>query len=168
MTTESSQEVKWRNRRLMSFVLFAGTVTTFLVAAAITYLHDQGEKADRKAAAALEQQQAQRQARFEWARYDSSIKGCQRNNALRRRTSQLGNAVTAVNELLVQFFDSSARFRAKTGQPALAQESIDARETIRKVAESLKPIPQINCYGAIPVPLVPRPLPVNQKPEESS
>lgn len=145
--------VRRRHAFMYATVLLAGALAVLGVTFAIYW---QNTKADQRAAHNL----SIAQARDQWARYDGQVEDCKRANIIRYRISSLSSAVVAVNDLLVQFFDSSARFRRTAQQEELARESEQARNVIKGVASNLKPVPLANCF-AIRQPFVPRPLPVN-------
>lgn len=92
-----------------------------------------------------------------WARYDTGVAACERGNVIRERQKDLISLTKAVNAILAAFLDTSAAFRKSAGQDAAAIESIQARNEIRRLSATLKPIPQVDCPNAIPRPTMQRP-----------
>lgn len=119
---------------------------------------------DRNRAHDLAAEQAARAAAIEraalvasWQRYDTALASCLRGNDLRRATTELQTATQALAFLLSAFFDSSAEFRLRQGNPRLAEESIAARDRIVQIAKEIRTLEPVDCAAAVPEPSVPRP-----------
>lgn len=97
------------------------------------------------------------QAADAWMRYDAQLSACERGNVLRRHVNGLVEETDALAYLLGRFFDSSAEFRLREGKPALAEESVAARDTVLRIAAELEPLPEVKCQSVIARPTVARP-----------
>lgn len=140
------------SRLLYAVIVVSGILAMVLVSASIVWLdhHRTIEETNRARVAA---------AREAWSRYDSSVAACQRGNKLRRTVNDLVGATDALNELLIQFFDSSVRLRRQLGQPALAKDAVEARERIREIATRTHEAKIVDCLTTIPTPISSRPQP---------
>lgn len=97
------------------------------------------------------------QAADAWARYDAQLTACERGNVLRRHVNGLVEETDALAYLLGRFFDSSAEFRLREGKPGLAEQSVDARDTVLRIAAELEQLPLVECQSVIARPTVARP-----------
>lgn len=151
-----------RFRMLFLVLTVSAAIGVLGVVGTIVYLDHQAQVADAQQQRRERDHLATVQAVDAWARYDSALAACRRGNDLRRKVNSLADAVRGVNELLVEYFDSSAAFRQRSGQPGLAKEAAEARETIRDVAEHVTDASIVHCQVVIPAPLVLRPAKESQ------
>jgi hypothetical protein len=117
-------------------------------------LIDRNERRERERIDAEIQQVA---AYEQWARYDDLIDSCERGNRVRVEVRNLQEATQGLAYLLSAFFDSSAEFRLRQGNPALAEESAKIRDRVLRLADRIQLEEPIDCAGEIEKPNVERP-----------